>query len=106
MTNSAKARDDPRPTVTIAARAQNIVETNADKRIGISPLHGEIEINDGVASVARDDELVMLRREIALRHVDGRDGARSGKGFLNTRCNVGSSSLIAPLMGHKGHGPI
>ena len=42
--------------MTIAARAANIVESNADRRIGIAPLHGQIEIDDGVARDARDDE--------------------------------------------------
>ena len=49
--------------MTIAARAPNIAEGNADRRVGIAALHGQIELDDGVASVARDDEPVMLRRE-------------------------------------------
>ena len=47
----------------IAARAANIVEHNADRRVGIAALHSQIEIDDGVAGVARDDEPVMFRRE-------------------------------------------
>ena len=55
--------DDPRPTVTIAARAPDIVERNADRRVGVAALHGQIEVDHRVASIARDDEPVMLRRE-------------------------------------------
>ena len=42
--------------MTIAARAANIVEGNADRRVRIAALHCQIEVDDGVASVARDDE--------------------------------------------------
>jgi len=49
--------------VTITARAANVVEGNADRRVGIAALHSQIEIDDGVAGVARDDEPVMLRGE-------------------------------------------
>ena len=49
--------------MTVAARAAYMVERNADRRVGIAALHGQIELDDGVASVARDDEPVMLRRE-------------------------------------------
>ena len=48
--------DDPRPTVTVAARAANIVEGNADRRVGVAALHGQIEINDRAARLTRDDE--------------------------------------------------
>jgi len=34
--------------VTIATRAAHIVERNADRRVGIAALHGQIEIDDGV----------------------------------------------------------
>jgi hypothetical protein len=51
--------DDPSPTVTIAA---NVVERNADGRVRVAVLHGQIEVIDGAASVTRDDEPVMLRR--------------------------------------------
>ena len=47
----------------IAARAANVVEGNADRRVGIAALHGQVEIDDGVARITCDDELVMLRRE-------------------------------------------
>jgi len=47
----------------IAARAANVVEGNADRRVGIAALHGQIEVDDGVASVTRDDEPMMVRRE-------------------------------------------
>jgi hypothetical protein len=47
----------------IAARAANIVERNANRRVWITALHRQIEIDDAVASVTRDDEPVMLRRE-------------------------------------------
>ena len=40
--------DDPRPDMTVAARAPDIVERNADRRIGIAALHGQIKIDDGV----------------------------------------------------------
>ena len=53
----------PRPAMTIAARAPNIVECNADRCVGIATLHGKVEIDDAVAGIARDDEPVMLRRE-------------------------------------------
>ena len=46
--------DDPRPTVAIAAQASNVVERNADGRVGIAALHGQIEIDDGVAGITRD----------------------------------------------------
>jgi len=46
--------------MTIAARAANIVERNADRRIGIAALHGQIESGDGVAGVVRDNEPVVL----------------------------------------------
>ena len=49
--------------MTITARAANVVEGNADRRVGIAALHSQIEIDDGVAGVARDDEPVMLRRK-------------------------------------------
>ena len=49
--------------MTVAARAPNIVERNADRRVGIAALHRQIEIDDGVAGVAGDDEPVMLRGE-------------------------------------------
>ena len=52
--------DDPRATVTIATRAPNVVECNADGRVGIAALHGQVEINDGVASVARYYKPVMF----------------------------------------------
>jgi len=55
--------NDPRPAVTVAAGAANIVEGNANWRIGIAALHRQIEIDDGIAGVARDDEPVMFRRE-------------------------------------------
>ena len=55
--------DDVRSSMTVAERAPNIVERNADRRIGIAPLHSQIEIDDGVARITRDDEPVMLRRE-------------------------------------------
>ena len=47
----------------ITTRAPNIVERNADRRVGIAALHRQIEIDDGIAGVARDDEPVMFRRE-------------------------------------------
>jgi hypothetical protein len=50
--------DNPRPTVTVAARAANIVECNADWRVGIAAFHCQVEIDDGVAGIARDDEPV------------------------------------------------
>ena len=46
--------------MTVAARAPNVVECNADRRVGIAALHGQIEIDDGVARITRDDEPVML----------------------------------------------
>ena len=49
--------------MTVAARTPNIVESNADRRVGVAALHGQIKINDRVARIARDDEPVMLRRE-------------------------------------------
>ena len=49
--------------MTVAARAANIIESNTDRRIGVAPLHGQIEVDDGAAGVARDDEPVMLRGE-------------------------------------------
>ena len=55
--------DHPRPTVTVAARAANIVEGNADRRIGVAALDAQIKVNNGVAGIARDDEPVMLRRK-------------------------------------------
>ena len=58
-----RQRSDPRPTVTIAARTANIVDSNADRGIGIAALHGQIEVDDGVAGLAHDDKPVMLRRE-------------------------------------------
>jgi uncharacterized membrane protein len=44
-------------------RAPNVVERNTDQRIGIAPLHGQIEVDDDVAGVVGDDEPMMLRRE-------------------------------------------
>jgi hypothetical protein len=44
--------------MTVAARAANIVESNADRRIRIAALHGEIEIDDGVTSITCNDEPV------------------------------------------------
>ena len=41
--------------MTVAARATHIVERNADRRVGIAALHGEIEIDHGVARITRDD---------------------------------------------------
>ena len=61
----AREADDPRQAMTVAARAPNVVERNPDQRVGISSLHGEIEIDDGVAGVTRDDEPVMLRASAA-----------------------------------------
>ena len=55
--------DDPRATVTIATRAPNVVECNADGRVGIAALHGQVKVDHRVAGVAGDDEPVMLRRE-------------------------------------------
>ena len=49
--------------MTIAARASNIVERNADRCVGIAALHGQIEVDDGVASIARDDEPMMFGGE-------------------------------------------
>ena len=49
--------------MTVAVRTPNIVECNADRRVGIAALHGQIEIDDGVARITRDDEPMMLRRE-------------------------------------------
>jgi len=49
--------------MTVAARAANIIEGNADRRVGIAALHGQIEVNDGVARITRDNEPMMLRRE-------------------------------------------
>jgi formylmethanofuran dehydrogenase subunit C len=47
----------------VAARAANVVEGDADQCLGIAALHGRVEINDRVASVAGDDQPVMLGRE-------------------------------------------
>ena len=69
----------------VTAWAANIVEGNADRRVGIAALHGQIELDDGVASVARDDEPVMLRRE------------RSGYGRLE---------LCSLFRGQRGRCPI
>ena len=52
----AEQPDDPRPAMTVAARAANIVEGNADRRVGVAALHGQIEINDRAARLTRDDE--------------------------------------------------
>ena len=49
--------------MAVAARAANIVEGNADRRVGIARLHCQIEINDRAASVTREVEPVMLRGE-------------------------------------------
>ena len=62
LMNTAKA-GDPHSAMPIAARAANIVERNADRRVWVTSLYGQIEINDRTASVTRDDEPVMLRRE-------------------------------------------
>ena len=43
--------DDARPPVAVAARAPNIVEGNADRRVGIAALHGQIKVDDGVARI-------------------------------------------------------
>ena len=56
----ARKADDPRPAVTIAARTAHIVENNADRRVGVAALQGQIEIDHRVASVARDDKPVMF----------------------------------------------
>jgi hypothetical protein len=44
--------NNARAPVTIAARAPNIIPRNADRRIRVTPLHGEIKINDRAATVA------------------------------------------------------
>ena len=49
----------------VTTRASNIVEGNADRRVGIAALHGQIEVDDGVASITSDDEPVMLRASAA-----------------------------------------
>jgi hypothetical protein len=54
--------DDPRPAIAVAARAANVVEGNADRRVRIAAFHGQIEIDDGVARITRDDEPVMLHK--------------------------------------------
>ena len=46
--------DDPSPAMTVAARAAHIAEGNADRRVGIAALHGQIEVDHRVAGVARD----------------------------------------------------
>jgi hypothetical protein len=58
-----RQRSDPCPTVTIATRAPNIIEGHADRRVGVAALHGQVEVDDGVAGIARDNEPVMFRRE-------------------------------------------
>ena len=55
--------NDPRPAMPVAARAPNIIECNADGRVGVAALHGEIEVDHRAARVARDDEPVVLPRE-------------------------------------------
>ena len=52
--------------MTVAARASNVVEGNADRRIGIAALHGQIKIDDGVGRIARDDEPMMFDARAAL----------------------------------------
>ena len=52
LMNTAKA-GDPHSAMPIAARAANIVERNADRRVGIAALHGQIE---WCRSITRDDE--------------------------------------------------
>ena len=49
--------------MTVAARAPNIVERNADRRVGVAALHGQVKVDDRAAGVAGDDVPVMLRRE-------------------------------------------
>ena len=46
--------------MTLTARASNVVECDADRRVGIATLHGQIEINDDTASIARDDRPMMF----------------------------------------------
>ena len=46
----------------IAARAANVVESNADRRVGIAALHGQIEIDDGIASIAHDYKPMVFGR--------------------------------------------
>jgi hypothetical protein len=36
----------------IAARAEDIVEGNADRCLGIAALHGQVEVDDRVAGIA------------------------------------------------------
>jgi hypothetical protein len=52
----------------IATRTANIVQRNAERRVGVAALHGKIEIDDGVASFLLPTHLAISRSHVLALH--------------------------------------
>ena len=55
-----RQRDDARSTVPVAARALHVAQRNADGGIRVARLNAQVQVDDGVAAVAGDNQPVMF----------------------------------------------
>ena len=49
-----RQRNDTRATMPIASRTLDVAQRYANRRLRVTRLHAQVQINDGVAGVARD----------------------------------------------------